>query len=94
MTDLKSSIDTFSSYLKYEKRYSIDTLKNYTLDLKNFSKYLDNNEACSLANVSIETLQGYINSLNRLGLLPTTLARKASSIRSFFSFLYKKKNYI
>ncbi len=91
MTDLKSSIDTFSSYLKYEKRYSIDTLKNYTLDLKNFSKYLDNNEACSLANVSIETLQGYINSLNRLGLLPTTLARKASSIRSFFSFLYKKK---
>ena len=91
MTDLKDAILTFSSYLKYEKRYSVDTLKNYLLDLEKFSNYLNSIKAYSLNNISTEIIQGYINSLNRSGFLATTLARKASSIRSFFSFLYKKK---
>ena len=91
MIDFKDAILSFSSYLKYEKRYSSDTLKNYLLDLEKFSNYLNSINAYSLSHISTETIQVYINSLNRSGFLATTLARKASSIRSFFSFLYKKK---
>ena len=91
MTDFNTSVAAFFSYIKYEKRYSSDTLKNYLLDLEKFSHYLNSINASSLTHISTETLQGYINSLNRSGFLATTLARKASSIRSFFSFLYKKK---
>ena len=40
MSDLNSFIKTFYSYLKYEKRYSNDTLKNYSLDLNKFFTYL------------------------------------------------------
>tara|TARA_B100001093_G_C26837705_1_gene1019124 strand:- start:1846 stop:2754 length:909 start_codon:yes stop_codon:yes gene_type:complete len=91
MTDFKDAILSFSSYLKYEKRYSSDTLKNYHIDLDKFSNYLNSINTYSLSDISTEIIQGYINSLNRSGFLATTLARKASSIRSFFSFLYKKK---
>ena len=91
MLRLKDSISTFHSYLKYEKRYSNDTLKNYLIDLDKFSRYIGSLNIFSLSDVSTQNIQDYINSLNRTGYLATTLARKASSIRSFFTFLYKKK---
>lgn len=91
MTDLKNFIKDFKSYLKYEKRYSNDTLKNYSLDLNKFLIYLSENMIVEVSEITTEVLQNYINSLNRTGFLATSISRKASCIRSFFSFLYKKK---
>ena len=85
------SLEKFAYYLKYEKNYSEDTLKNYISDLKNFIIYLSDINISMLRDITFEITQSYINNLNRNGLTPTSLARKASSIRSFFSFLYKKK---
>ena len=91
MSDLNSFIKTFYSYLKYEKRYSNDTLKNYSLDLNKFFTYLSSKKVVKVTEITTDVIQKYINSLNRSGFLATSISRKASSIRSFFSFLYKKK---
>ena len=91
MSEFNKSLEKFAYYLKYEKNYSEDTLKNYISDLKNFIIYLSDINISMLRDITFEITQSYINNLNRNGLTPTSLARKASSIRSFFSFLYKKK---
>ena len=91
MDEFNRSLESFASYLKYEKNYSRDTLKNYILDLEKFTNYMRELNLHKLSDVSSEVIQNYINLLNRSGLTPTSLSRKASSIRSLFSFLYKKK---
>lgn len=91
MSELNKSVEKFTSYLKYERNYSDDTLKNYISDLKKFIIYLSDINVVKITDITLDVTQSYINSLNRNGLTPTSLSRKASSIRSFFSFLYKKK---
>ena len=91
MIELSASINDFYSYLKHEKRYSYDTLKNYLLDLEKFSDHLINIKKPSLEDITSEIIQDYINSLNRSGFMASSISRKASSIRSLFSFLYKKR---
>ena len=83
------SISSFLSYVKYEKQYTKDTIKNYSLDLKKFEKHLVDIDIKSIHEVSADEIQNYIKKLNRKGLSPTSLARKASTIRSFFSYLIK-----
>ena len=85
------SISSFLSYVKYEKQYTKDTIKNYSLDLKKFGKYLYDIDIKCAHEVSSDEIQNYIKKLNRKGLSPTSLARKASTIRSFFSYLIKKR---
>ena len=89
---LSESISSFLSYVKYEKQYTKDTIKNYSLDLKKFEKYLIDIDIKSTHEVSSDEIQNYIKKLNRKGLSPTSLARKASTIRSFFSYLIKKRH--
>ena len=91
MSELNKSLDKFTSYLKYERNYSEDTLKNYISDLKKFTKHLSDISVVEFTDITLDITQNYINALNRNGLSASSLSRKASSIRSFFSFLYKKK---
>ena len=85
-TDLYLS--DFLDYLKNEKLYTNDTLKNYQIDLKQISEFLDskNQDLYSADRLHIES---FFMKLNSLGLSPSSLARKASTLRSYFLFLLK-----
>jgi len=86
-------IDKFLSYLEIEKNYSRHTLLNYKLDLEEFLAFLDRT---SLEQVDYLTLRRFLAHLRTRELRPRSLARKLSSIRSFFRFLqregYRKDN--
>ena len=87
----KSASQLFFSYIKHEKQYSAATYKNYFLDLQKFEYFLSDIGISQLNDISSNTIQNYINKLHRSGLSATSLARKASSIRSIFNFLSKKR---
>ena len=91
MTDISEKLQDFLVYLKYEKQYSVATLKNYNLDLLKFNKYLKDLKIKKLQEITSDHIQAYINMLNRSGLIATSLSRKTSSIRSFFNFMIRKK---
>ena len=78
----------FLDYLKNEKLYTNDTLKNYQIDLKQFSEFLHskNQDLYTADRLHIES---FFMKLNSLGLSPSSLARKASTLRSYFLFLLK-----
>ena len=85
-TDLYLS--DFLDYLKNEKLYTNDTLKNYQIDLKQISEFLHSKNQ-DLYTADRPHIESFFMKLNSLGLSPSSLARKASTLRSYFLFLLK-----
>ena len=83
-----SYLNGFLDYLKNEKLYTNDTLKNYQIDLKQFSEFLHSKNQ-DLHTADRLHIESFFMKLNSLGLSPSSLARKASTLRSYFLFLLK-----
>ncbi len=90
-------IETFTSYLKNQKGYSPHTIRNYHIDLKQFSEFLGSRNK-SLRNggagleieaIDATAIRAYLGSLYGR-LTRKTIARKLSAVRSFLLFLEKR----
>ena len=81
-------IHDFLCYLKNERLYTSDTIKNYKLDLKQFEEFLKSQNIYIDEAKKINIEQFFMN-LHVLGLSPTSLARKASTLRSYYLYLLK-----
>ena len=83
-----SYIDQFLEYLKIEKRYSLHTISSYETDLNQFDDYLINSyESVLFKDVNLTHLRSYMVALLELQLAKSSVARKISSIKSFYKFL-------
>ncbi|MBF0570237.1 MAG: tyrosine recombinase XerC [Candidatus Omnitrophica bacterium] len=85
---MKLYLDKFFIYLEVEKNYSSHTILNYRIDLEEFEKFLDK---ISIKDVGYPDLRRFLAQLKGRNLKPRTLARKLSSLRSFFKFLQREK---
>lgn len=86
---MRQEIEAFLRSLKNEKNYSSHTLRSYALDLEQFSKYLEEIQI-DLKEVKASHLKAFILKLKEKGLKGASLARKLSSIKSFFKFLHRE----
>jgi len=90
-------IDKFVDDLKSHRGYSEHTIRNYQIDLKQFLDFLKGEERSSgktsaapkLASIDFRVIREYLGHLHG-GYKKTTIARKLSTIRSFFYFLEKR----
>ena len=80
-------IEKFITYLEVEKNYSPHTLLNYTIDLEEFILFTDKTP---LTKVDYLLLRRYLAEIRKKELKPRSLARKMSSLRSFFKFLHRE----
>jgi len=82
----QNSLQLFLKYLKFEKGYSLHTVESYLLDLKQLQDFLG---PCCLEKVETDRLRSYLASLfgNKQ---PTSIARKLSSIKSYYRFLVRQ----
>ncbi len=80
-------IDKFISYLNIEKNYSSYTITNYSLDLNEFMVFVDNKP---VEQIQYLHLRKFLAHLRARHLKSRSIARKLSSIRSFFRFLQKE----
>jgi len=81
-------VDKFLSYLDIEKNYSPHTILNYKLDLEEFFKITEN---IPVEKIEYFQLRKYLVQLRSKEYKPRSLARKLSSLRSFFKFLQREK---
>ena len=88
MNNPEAYISDFLNYLKNEKLYTIETLKNYKLDLRQFEVFMDS-EKVQLLDANRLVVERFFMNLNNIGLSPSSLARKASTLRSYYLFLLK-----
>lgn len=86
-------LETFLSYLLYERKRSEQTVKGYRSDLWEFFDFLKKEGVESFEEVTYNHLRSYISLLSQKGLKKASVARKVSSIRSFFKWL-RREGYI
>lgn len=90
-------LESFISYLKHEKNYSIHTLSAYRSDLNEFigffnddlgKQFLNDIDFQEVHKFDFRRWQQYL--VNHQEISSKSLARKIASVRSFYSYLMKK----
>src|SRR6185436_7736018 len=83
----RTAVQTFIDYLKFEKRYSLHTIRCYQDDLTQFFTYLDGQFGeMKIEEISSALVRSWLASLMEDGNVPKTIHRKLSSLKSFFKF--------
>jgi len=100
LSPLMDALRSFAAALPAERGYSVHTCRAYTRDLEEFTRYLEESGAAGTAHVPtggafgpghvtavmIRRYLGYLHQKNQ----KSSIARKLSTLRSFFKFLVKK----
>ena len=84
--DVKKMLQKYHIYLKLEKGFSDNTLDAYERDLNKFLGFLES-DGVHPTEVGLEHLHQFSASLIDLGILPSSLSRILSGVRSFYHFL-------
>lgn len=84
---LKESLLSFLNYIIKQKNYSINTSKNYEIDILEFKEYIDK-KSISYLEVDYDLIKGYLMELYNRKLSRNSVARKLSSLRSFYKYLF------
>lgn len=84
-------IEAFVRYLKVEKNASPHTVTEYIRDIRDFVAFLEQHHVFELAAVSYLHGRSYLADMTKRGLSRRSIARKCSSLRSFFRFLVREE---
>ncbi len=87
---MEGNIEEFCRYLKVDKQMSESTVISYKRDIKSLAKYLKQKHSISDVNKINELhINNYLKNEEKSGKADTTISRRISSFRRFFSFLIK-----
>lgn len=86
----QQAFSMFIQYLKVEKKVSDNTINNYQRDLKSFKEFLETNKLDDIQQVEINNLNNYVATLYDHNYSKATIARKISTLKSLFKYLYIK----
>lgn len=88
-----SYIDDYKTYLLVEKNYSDHTITSYIKDIHDFKAFIESEElAKDLLDVTRERLgRHYLSFLDVQGYAKKSIARKISSLRTFYNYLISNK---
>ena len=82
-------IELFTNHIR-DISPSDNTFINYASDLRQFEEYLAAQGVDKVEDVDTPVLRGYVRTLFGWGFEKSTIARKLSSLRSFFAFLKER----
>ena len=83
----------YLTILKLEKNLSDNTTSSYKNDLTSFFKFLSGYKITDPSEIKTDHIRKFFNSLKDIGLTSSSAARYFSSLKGFFSYLFKN-NYI
>lgn len=93
---MNREIGDFLDYLAIERNVSVNTIDAYRRDLEDFVSFLSEQylvaarEMIDLSTVDKLAVRSWLADLSRRGLARSTIARKLSSLRSFYRFLQRE----
>ena len=84
------NLRSFLSYIEFEKRYSKHTLLSYQNDLEQFEAYLQKQYDLTLDDkITHQHIRSWMVQLVSESIQPKSIARKLSSLKSYFRYLQK-----
>ncbi|OGI07142.1 MAG: hypothetical protein A2Y40_07090 [Candidatus Margulisbacteria bacterium GWF2_35_9] len=84
---MEELLNKFLVYLNIQKAYSIHTVNSYQGDLNQFVAYCAGNHTLKIENISEREIKNYIYFLQDTQLTTRSIARKMSSIKSWWKYL-------
>lgn len=81
---LEQLLQDYLQHLKLERGLSVNTVSSYDRDIREFLSFAGIKEPDKLQTASINR---FLDSLNKAGRRPATIARKISSLKRFFQYL-------
>ena len=85
------SRERFIQYIKFEKRYSVNTVISYENDLSQFESYLNNEFGIAGAfNSDYLQIRSWLVSLMESGITARSVNRKITTLKTYFKFLIKE----
>jgi integrase/recombinase XerC len=85
-------IDKFIQHLKYERRLSPQTCKNYRHDLESLLAFREYSGVNSWGKMDSEHFRAFSASCYRKGLSARSIQRRLSACRTFFRYLIREKH--
>ena len=73
-------ISSYIDYIKYERKLSSETIKNYKYDLEKFILFLKEKNINSFTDVDQRTIESYLKSINDMN--PKSVSRNITSIKN------------
>lgn len=86
---MSQHIELFLEMMSAERGASKNTIISYKRDLVDFGSYLKKHEV-SIGDASPEIIREYLSKLSGKGISASTNARRLSSLRQFYQFLYSE----
>ncbi|QDX95008.1 hypothetical protein C2W64_02690 [Brevibacillus laterosporus] len=90
-SEFSAWIISYIHYLKVEKNVSPHTLKQYVADINEFVVFMKQQQINEFAAVSYLHGRSFLAHLAKKGLSRRSIARKLSSLRSFYRFLMREE---
>lgn len=88
----RPEIQSFIDYLKFEKRYSVHTIRSYHDDLNQFFNFLEIQFGkIKLKEISHSFVRSWLASLKEQEMEARSVNRKISTLKSFFKFQLKQR---
>ncbi|MBU2591116.1 MAG: tyrosine recombinase XerC [Nitrospinota bacterium] len=87
---MNTHVEDFIRYLEGEKGASPHTVRNYLSDLTQFFSFLEDSGDTDIRNVDKIAIRLYLASLYRGEVKGSSVARKISTLRSFFKYLCRE----
>ncbi len=84
----KQDLEDFKSYIIAEKNFSEHTAKAYCSDILSYLVWMDE-QSCE--NVNYSKIRDYLHFIQKFDYKKTTIARKISSLRTFYKYLYRER---
>lgn len=89
---LQDQLPAFLEYLRFEKRYSRNTIVSYETDLSQLQVYLKGVMGdMPLGDVTTPILRSWLAALKDAGMDTKSINRKISAVKSFYRFLLRKE---
>lgn len=88
---VNNSLNLFIQYLQIEKNCSQYTIRCYRTDIREFFMFMSEQALEKVSEISYVEARLYLTKLYKEQLSSTTIARKISSLRSFYQFLLREE---
>lgn len=83
--------ESFIKYLQYERRYSVNTIRSYTVDLTQFFKFTtDHFGHQDIHKIDHKGIRTWMVSLMDNNISPRSVNRKISTLKSFYKYLLRE----
>ena len=85
--------EKFIDYLSSEKRFSVHTISSYSNDINQFFLFLSEEYGIesNISEVNFQVVRGWVAYLLQKGVLPRSVNRKISTLRTYFKFLIREQ---